>query len=501
MRKTTIAAGLLACMLFSATACDSEPMINSGSNTHIENSYIDDTQGTDTSKNTTRTYSEETDPAVTVESSAPENPDNAVDDPFPDIPETPAGELEYYKSSYHDEEIIVITGYNGTDETIRFPESIDGIPVTSIEHFDGSLEQVKTIVVPKSLASYYGGMFQNCRSLETVYFCWETDDYVLAISFSGCKNLKNIYVPEGNSSFCDIDGVLFSKDKEQLFSYPMGRTETSYTVPDSVKELDAYAFKGNEHLSSITLPAGIEYVLPWALSDMPSLTDIIIDGSSEIFSVKDGVLYSDGGTSLCAYPAGLTSEEFVIPEGVTGVLNSAFSGTEHLRSLTIPRSMTIINDGAFSNMYGLERVVIPDSVTTIQESFYNCTSLKEAVIPDSVISISGSFRECTSLERIEIPDSVTELGGSVFENCTALSDVVLSKNITSLGYCDFGGCTGLKNISLPDGMTQINDTAFYGCTGLNITFRGKTYQITEETNNYMPQELIDEINGVSAEEY
>ena len=54
---------------------------------------------------------------------------------------------------------------------------------------------------------------------------------------------------------------------------------------------------------------------------------------------------------------------------------------------------------------GLTSVTIPDSVTTIRKSaFSGCTSLASITIPDSVTEIGeGAFYGCTNLPSVMIP--------------------------------------------------------------------------------------------------
>ena len=71
--------------------------------------------------------------------------------------------------------------------------------------------------------------------------------------FAECSAFTAISVASGNESFSAEDGVLFNSDKTKLLMYPMAKTDTAYTIPDSVTEIADYAFAGNTHIETIIL--------------------------------------------------------------------------------------------------------------------------------------------------------------------------------------------------------------------------------------------------------
>ena len=157
-----------------------------------------------------------------------------------------------------------------------------------------------------------------------------------------------------------------------------------------------------------------------------------------------------------------------IPNSVTRIGDSAFSGCTSLASIDIPNSVTDIGNFAFSGCTSLASIDIPNSVTSIGFSaFSGCTSLASIDIPNSVTSIGFSaFRGCTSLASIDIPNSVTSIGNYAFQGCTSLASIDLPNSVTSTGDYAFQGCTSLASIDLPNSVTSIGDGAFYGCTSL-----------------------------------
>ena len=108
--------------------------------------------------------------------------------------------------------------------------------------------------------------------------------------------------------------------------------------------------------------------------------------------------------------------DVVIPNGVTRIGTSAFSGCKRLTSITIPNSVTGIGNTAFIGCSNLTRIIVPDSVTSIGYR---------------------TFLGCSSLTSISIPDSVTIIGWEAFSLCTALT--VYTSNYLMIDYCKENG--------------------------------------------------------------
>ena len=138
--------------------------------------------------------------------------------------------------------------------------------------------------------------------------------------------------------------------------------------------------------------------------------------------------------------------DVVIPEGVTNIGASAFSGCSSLASVVIPEGVTSIGDEAFYYCQSLTSVVIPEGVTSIGgEAFKYCSSLTSVVIPKGVKSIGNwAFSGCSSLASVVIPEGVTSIGGGAFWDCSSLTSVVIPEGVTSIGVWTFDGWQGLR---------------------------------------------------------
>ena len=221
-----------------------------------------------------------------------------------------------------------------------------------------------SVTIPHGVTSIGGATFWGCSSLTSVTI----GNGITSIndSFSGCVSLKNFTVSESNSAYSSKDGVLFNKNKTKLVAYPAGKTNTSYTIPNSVSEIKE-----------------------WAFSDCSDLTNV------------------------------------TIPNSVSKISYGTFWGCSSLTSVTIPTSVKSIDGYAFEYCSSLTSVTIPNSVTSIGEwAFSDCSSLTSITIPNSVSKISyGTFECCENLKSVTIPTSVKSIDGRAFSFCSSLSDI------------------------------------------------------------------------------
>ena len=250
-------------------------------------------------------------------------------------------------------------------------------------------------------------------------------------------------------------------------------------------------FQGYTGIASIVIPDSVISIDRSAFSGCTSLAEITVSPDNKNYSSVDGVLFNKDGSELIIYPKGNGRSAYTVPDGVTSISGSAFSGCTSLKEIVIPDSVTTIGSSAFEGCTSLSKVKLSNNLRIIQErTFYDCTSLAEIVIPDSVTEIGVSaflgctslskvklpknltsinsdvFYGCTSLAEITIPDSVTSIGGYAFSGCTSLAEIAIPDSVTSIGGYAFSGCTSLAEITIPDSVTSIGDSAFSGCTSL-----------------------------------
>src|SRR5574344_911846 len=121
-----------------------------------------------------------------------------------------------------------------------------------------------------------------------------------------------------------------------------------------------------------------------------------------------------------------------IPESVTSIGSSAFSGTS-LTSLVF--NSTNCRTATFSDLSTLNSVTIGSDVATIPTNFISgCSNVTSLIIPESVTSIGSSAFANTGLTSIIIPESVTRIGSSAFTNTGLVSLVFNADSCADFSY-------------------------------------------------------------------
>lgn len=211
---------------------------------------------------------------------------------------------EYYSDSYGvlfsgDKKTLIKAPALWKETSYDIPDGVETIEAYSFTY----AKDLKTVTIPSSV-KYIGDTAFNSRTLtcdetvdeltyigdaliddtgediavakiregtrviaECVGYCdriiYEIPASVEAISDRLYEYASAYFVDDNNSVYSDIDGVLFNKDKSILISYPNAREESSYVVPDGVKEIGEYAFSFSE-IKQVKLPEGLEKVGEYA---------------------------------------------------------------------------------------------------------------------------------------------------------------------------------------------------------------------------------------------
>lgn len=156
-------------------------------------------------------------------------------------------------------------------------EGLTGISVAAFRNCTALQE----IQLPDTLERIKANAFQNCSSLQRIHVPAAISE-LSANTFSGCISLSEVTVADENPYYTVVDGVLMTADQETLIYYPPSISQSDYTIPETVKTIDRYAFQDTMQLQFLTVPETVETIEPYACYDANSLKEVMLNGASVI---------------------------------------------------------------------------------------------------------------------------------------------------------------------------------------------------------------------------
>lgn len=286
----------------------------------------------------------ETDKAEIVLTDAP--------DTLPEIPvKTKAELIEYNKYLLKQEQLAAIERAKLLPDFIITEDETK--PVTSIKEYaingDG---YIKTIYIGENVLDIDGKAF---------YSCWA---------------LQRIIVDENNPNYCDIDGVLYTKDKKTVVCYPCDRDAylrekygypmemwqwtpqnaekkdiispedyapifeeyrekvMTYVIPSTVENVGELCFNYS-NLATVYLPEGLKRIENLGFFEMPNLSDFY-------------TYITEAAIEETSYEAAEGLNTYLsFPEGLEYIGTDAVSYNKALTYVFIPSSVTFIGHHAF----------------------------------------------------------------------------------------------------------------------------------------------------------
>ncbi|MBQ3572133.1 MAG: leucine-rich repeat domain-containing protein, partial [Clostridia bacterium] len=262
-----------------------------------------------------------------------------------------------------------VIGYTGTATSIRFAESINGLPVKTIYNnafYENN--KIKTAIIPNSVTSIGDYAFSHCSSLTSVVI----GDSVASI---------------GNYAFSWCDSL------------------TSVVIPNSVTSIGDWAFYGCDSLTSVEIGDSVTSIGDQAFCGCYSLTSVEIGAS--VTSIGYEAFYNCDS---------LTSVE--IPDSVTSIGHSAFGDCNSLQ-------FNVYNNAKYLGNLANPYYALIEGVNS------NISSI--SIHADAKVIVNSAFSGYSRLTSVEIPDSVTSIGHAAFQYCSSLTSVVIGDSVTSIG--------------------------------------------------------------------
>lgn len=341
-----------------------------------------------------------------------------------------------------------IWGYWGSEADLVIPAELDGHAVTSIGDYALSGCEMASVEIPDSITNIGPGAFAFCSNLTSIAVGEDNENYtvqdgvlfnkdqtellaypaglegssysvpadVTSIAdgafagsaladidipagveniefgaFTSCSGLASINVDENNGNYSSQDGVLFNKDKTEIITYPLGKENSSYAIPDTVTAIRDGLFTENANLTSVVIPDSVTYIGSYAFGYCENLAEVVIGNG-----VTDIAYGAFSGTAIT---------EIVIPDSVKNVESDVFESCFELTSITFGSSVESIDGWMFIHSDNVQSIYILNRDSEISD---------EHEIPKTVTiygytdSTAQAYAEKNGLKFVAIDEETEE---------------------------------------------------------------------------------------------
>ncbi|MCD7723435.1 MAG: leucine-rich repeat domain-containing protein [Clostridiales bacterium] len=275
-------------------------------------------------------------------------------------------------------------------------------PITVIDEFAFNCDEVlNSITFGKDVKSIDG---------KSIYSCW----YV-----------QNVFVDEENEYYCDIDGVLYTKDLTEVVHYP------------------------NDHDKYLRLKTGYAY-----LDDEGVQHSYLVDDDGAEMEELWGTTQAYDEEYLEEYNKNVRT--YVIPSTVTTIGELAFAYS-NITALYIPEGVTVMESMAvFKN--------------TVLLNIYSYTA--DGVITDVTYAATEQMASIYN----SLPEGLEYIGSDCFYYTRALSYIYIPASVTYIGHHAFWDAVYKENGEL------------YGISAINVALDEETWKNNVTTGDqWRPQ--------------
>lgn len=229
-----------------------------------------------------------------------------------------------------------------------------------------------------------------------------------------------------------------------IFAYLPSDYAGEYTVPRTVREIAGGAFCNCGDLTAVNLPKDCKRIGARAF-------------------LASGINYPIYTATEFIYMPMLYSGSYVIPDGITEIMDCAFYGVDSLTRITIPASVNRIGHHAFFRCLNLDSVVVPEQVSEIEPyAFAECERLITLTLPSRLGQIGDyAFYNCKWLSRFDLGRSqIGAIGDYAFYGCVALQSANMREGLLSIGERAFNQCNDLREVTIPQSVESAGREAF-----------------------------------------
>ncbi len=377
---------------------------------------------------------------------------------------------------------------------IVLPDNLVSIGAGAFE----SCYSLKEIVIPDGVSTIENSAFSGCSSVKKVVlgkgvkliktnaFNFYSNSALQIVEYKGSEEaLADIIICSGNDMFVEL---LTGKATEEI------------TVDGLIYKI----IGNNAVLLGYTSDINKNLVIPVYVQGYPV---VVIEPRALQCAEITSLVLPDTVVEINYYAFAQCTElkDISFGKGLLKIGNTAFSDCNSLENINLPDTLEIIEEQAFSECGNLKSVIIPDSVKYLgEDAFYRCTLLETADVGDGVETIGRyAFGKCWSLKSIRLGKNVKNIEYDSIVICTNLVEIIvdeenpyfysdengalydklnsvlikypeanpaesykIKEGTKEIGMLAFGNNLYLQNIEIPSSVKTIAEGAFQLSSGL-----------------------------------
>ena len=368
--------------------------------------------------------------------------------------------------------------------------------------------------------------FANCTSLTTLNLTSNVSVFY-ASAVNGCSNLETITVSTHNKHLCDVNGIVYSKNKTVLERCPPGHNTTMfnhYSFPSTLKEIGFSAFATCKKIQKIYIPYGVKSI-GICFQECTGLTTLQIPSSVTGFGYGTfgnipnlTYLYCNFSTPPSGMPVGPYSSA---PRHTLYVPDEAI---EAYKKATYWSTWKYIKGGAFDvttndAMQTLRYTIHSNKAETINGNSYDGRAMlvyapdpttvysQTYAVPDYVRLPNGKKYAVTAINSnvcsggmrasatLTLGANVDSIFSNAFQGKTKLTRLKLNSNLTYIGVNAFYDCRISNDLALPYGFKKLSPGAFYNNSFKRFVIPGSLISLANTClarNNYLEELIIND---------
>ncbi len=256
---------------------------------------------------------------------------------------------------------------NETLTGLEIPPSVTSIAYNAFQNCTA----LQGIIIPDSVTKIGPGAFEGCTELTSVQIGSGVHSWGTGV-FTNCDSLAKVSVDRDNNYITYYNGAIYNGDMTMLYQVLPGREGENYLMPDTVKNIDAYAFWNQQNTKNVKISSAVSTIPKYAFSNMGTVENVVIQNTT------------------------------------TTIAEKAFTNNENLKQVAIPASVSSIDKKAFLESPNMK---IYTSRSSTADTFGKNNSIEviyKAEYPDDFMDSNVGFEEKPNLDNNQTSTKPTQ---------------------------------------------------------------------------------------------